>query len=264
MHTGDPRGGPPSGGPSAVSAELGRESLDVTWWIRALSLLARLAVIALAVLLCDWLLPGFHADTPGGPVAFAVVLGLVALVMQPVMVGGAVLLGWAGVLLLAFVGQAVVVLLAAELLPSVDGRRLPGPPLLVAVVVGLVGSVASWFSTAGTVAGAGRPAGRVGPAAPGRRRGPRGRRRRVRAARRGPVPGAPDGDHRRHGARRSPAGSAAGTHTLRRVDPQAAGDHAGQPDGHPARRDRRHPGLPLVRPGPRPGDGGQQARGTPP
>ncbi len=65
------------------------------------------------------------------------------------MVGGAVLLGWAGVLLLAFVGQAAVVLVAAQLLPCVEVDGFV-TALLVAVVVGLVGSVASWFSTAGT------------------------------------------------------------------------------------------------------------------
>ena len=33
-----------------------------------------------------------------------------------------------------------------------------------------------------------------------------------------------------------------------RVDTQASGDHSGEPDGHPARRDRRHSGLQVVRP----------------
>jgi uncharacterized membrane protein YvlD (DUF360 family) len=131
------------------SVELGRESLDASWTVRVLSLLARLAVTCFAVLLCDWLVPGFQTDQPEGPITFAVVLGVVSLVMQPLMIGGAVLLGWAGVLLLAFVGQAAVVLVTAELLPSVevDGFLTA---LLVAVVVGLVGSMTSWFSTAGT------------------------------------------------------------------------------------------------------------------
>ena len=131
------------------SVELGRESFDTSWKVRALSLLARLAVTSLAVVVCDWVLPGFQTDAPEGPITFAVVLGIVSLVMQPLMVGGAVLLGWAGVLLLAFVGQAAVVLVAAQLLPSVEVDGFV-TALLVAVVVGLVASVASWFSTAGT------------------------------------------------------------------------------------------------------------------
>ncbi|QWZ08788.1 phage holin family protein [Nocardioides panacis] len=131
------------------SVALGRESLDAPWTVRALALLARIAVTSLAVVVCDWVLPGFQTDSPEGPITFAVLLGVVSLVMQPLMVGGAVLLGWAGVLLLAFVGQAAVVLVTAQLLPSVEVDGFV-TALLVAVVVGLVGSVASWFSTAGT------------------------------------------------------------------------------------------------------------------
>lgn len=136
-------------GQAEVSARLGRESLGASWRVQVLSAVARLAVTAVAVLICDQVVPGFHADLPEGPIIFAVVLGAVALVMQPIMVAGAVLLGWVGVLVLAFVGQALVVMVGARLLPhvSVDGFV---SALLVAVVVGLVGTVASWFSTAGT------------------------------------------------------------------------------------------------------------------
>ena len=132
-----------------VSARLGREALGGSWRVQVVSVLARLAVIAVAVLICDAVVPGFHADLPLGPITFALVLGAVALVMQPVMVAGAVLMGWLGVLVLAFVGQALVVMVGAALLPhvSVDGF---GSALLVAIVVGLVSTIASWFSTAGT------------------------------------------------------------------------------------------------------------------
>ena len=44
-----------------------------------------------------------------------------------------------------------------------------------------------------------------------------------------------------------------GTHELREWTPKLPGDDAGEPDGHPARRDRRHPRVPLVRPGQRTG-----------
>src|SRR4051812_13813009 len=132
-----------------VSARLGRESLRAPWRVQVLSAVARLAVISVAVLICDAIVPGFHADLPLGPIMFALVLGAVALVMQPIMVAGAVLLGWLGVLLLAFVGQALVVMVGAALLPHV---RVDGfvSALLVAIVVGLVSTIASWFSTAGT------------------------------------------------------------------------------------------------------------------
>jgi uncharacterized membrane protein YvlD (DUF360 family) len=132
-----------------LPTDLGRDSIGTKRSVQVVSVLARLAVVTLAVHLCNWLLPGFHADVPGGPIIFGLVLGVVALIMQPVMVGGAVLLGWGGVLLLAFVGQAAVVLVAAQLLPRVhvDGFV---DALLVALILGMVGSIASWFSTAGT------------------------------------------------------------------------------------------------------------------
>ena len=78
-------------------------------------------------------------------------------------------------------------------------------------------------------------------AGPGRHRHP------LRAARRGALPGAPVGRDGRHPAdavavdpQRQPR--------VHGVDPHAAGDDAGQPDGDPARDHRRHPGLPLGRP----------------
>ena len=71
--------------------------------------------------------------------------------------------------------------------------------------------------------------------------------RRVRAGRRGALPGARVGRPRRHAAhavpldpkRFAPHGGVAA---------QAAGHHAGQPDGDPARDHRGHPRLPLGRP----------------
>ena len=134
---------------SQVASELGRTSMEAPLHVQALSLLARLVGTTVGVVLCDLVVPGFQADLPWGPIGFAVVLGVVALLVQPAMVAGAVLLGWPGVLLLTFLGQAVVVIVAARLLPSVRVDDF-WSALLVAVVVGLVGTVASWFSTAGT------------------------------------------------------------------------------------------------------------------
>ena len=80
---------------------------------------------------------------------FAAVLACVGVVLQPVLVGAAVRLGWLGVLLLAFVGQAVIVLLTAWILPDVTVDDF-WTAFLVAVVVGLVSTVLGWFSSAGT------------------------------------------------------------------------------------------------------------------
>ena len=65
-----------------VSARLGRESLRAPWRVQVVSSMARLAVVAAAVLLCDAIVPGFHADLPLGPMTFALVLGAVALVRR--------------------------------------------------------------------------------------------------------------------------------------------------------------------------------------
>src|SRR5215210_3974040 len=128
---------------AAVASELARTSLDQPWHRHAAGLLARLVVTAFGVVLCDAVVPGFEATPPWGPIGFAVVLGAVALGMQPAMVAGAVRLGWTGVLLLAFAGQAVVVAVAARILPDVEVDGF-WTALLVAIVLGLVGTVASW------------------------------------------------------------------------------------------------------------------------
>ena len=71
------------------------------------------------------------------------------MVLQPVLVGFAVRLGWLGVLLLAFLGQALVVFIAAWLLPMVTLDDY-WSALVVAIVVGLVGTLLGWIGSAGT------------------------------------------------------------------------------------------------------------------
>ena len=68
---------------------------------------------------------------------------------QPILVGAAVRLGWIGVLLLAFLGQALVVWIAAWLLPMVTLDDY-WSALVVAIVVGLVGTLLGWVGSAGT------------------------------------------------------------------------------------------------------------------
>ncbi|MEV0288024.1 MULTISPECIES: phage holin family protein [unclassified Kribbella] len=104
---------------------------------------------ALAVLLADAIVPGFHADLPLAPLGFAIVLGLAGVLLQPLLVAGAVRLGWIGVLVLALVGQALLVLVAAWLLPGVqvDGFW---DAFFVAWIIGIVGTVVGWLSTSGT------------------------------------------------------------------------------------------------------------------
>jgi hypothetical protein len=96
----------PSG---SIAGQLARETLQRRWYAPVISFLVSVLVIVPAVWLCDWLLPGFHVDEPAGPFVFSAMLALVGVVLQPLLVGAAVRLGWLGVLV-AFDGQAVVVL----------------------------------------------------------------------------------------------------------------------------------------------------------
>jgi uncharacterized membrane protein YvlD (DUF360 family) len=132
-----------------VAGELTRESWRRPWYAQLVAYLVAVLITVPAVWICDWLVPGFHAGPPGGPFLFALVLGLVGVVLQPVLVGAAVRLGWLGVLLLAFLGQALVVMIAARLLPMVTLDDY-WSALVVAIVVGLVGTILGWVGSAGT------------------------------------------------------------------------------------------------------------------
>src|SRR6185437_16977081 len=96
-----------------IAGDLTRESWQRPWYSQVTAYLLWVLVTVPAVWICDWLLPGFHTDRPWGPVVFAIVLGAVGVLVQPVLVGAAVRLGWAGVFLLTLVGQALVVMLTS-------------------------------------------------------------------------------------------------------------------------------------------------------
>jgi uncharacterized membrane protein YvlD (DUF360 family) len=134
---------------AALAGHLARSARSRSWYSWTASLVLWLLATVLAVLFCNWVVPGFHADTPWGPLGFAVVLGVAGLLLQPLLVAGAVRLGWVGVLLLVLVGQALIVGVAAWLLPRVhvDGFW---PALLVSWIIGIVSTVVGWISTAGT------------------------------------------------------------------------------------------------------------------
>jgi uncharacterized membrane protein YvlD (DUF360 family) len=119
------------------------------WPSQVATFLLWLLGTGVAVLVCNELVPGFHAQPPWGPLLFGVALAIVGVVVQPVLVAGAVRVGWLGVVTLALCGQALVVAIAAWALPlvTVDGF---GSAFLVAVILGVVGTVLGWLSTAGT------------------------------------------------------------------------------------------------------------------
>jgi uncharacterized membrane protein YvlD (DUF360 family) len=134
---------------SALAGRLAHDVRHRRWY----SWLAPVAVwvvgTALAVLLADAILPGFHAGGPFGPLAFAVVLGIAGVALQPLLVAGAVRLGWLGVLVLALAGQASIVLVTAWILPDVQIDDF-WSAFVLAWIVGVVGTVLGWLNTAGT------------------------------------------------------------------------------------------------------------------
>ena len=132
-----------------IAGDLTRESWQRPWYSQVTGYLLCVVVTVPAVWICDWLLPGFHTDRPWGPFVFAAVMGALGILTQPVLVGAAVRLGWAGVFLLTLVGQGLVVLLTCWVLPNV---RLDDfwTAFVVAIVIGATSTVLGWITSAGT------------------------------------------------------------------------------------------------------------------
>ena len=208
--------------------------------------------------LAGWLLPGIAFDGWMPVLLTALIMAVAGLVIRPVLVAVATPLGWAGALVLALLGQAVLAYFALSVVPGVTVDSF-FDAFWATWIVAAVATAASWLMTAGTNDAvfvsprAGRATGQARP-------GPGSHRHPVRAARRRALPRAPVGRHGRHPAhpvavdpRRQPR--------VHGVDPYAAGDDPRQPDGDPARHDRRHPGLPLGRPCHRAGLRREQAVG---
>lgn len=80
-----------------IAGDLTRESWQRPWYSQVTAYLLWLLITVPAVWICDWLLSGFHADEPWGPLAFAAAMGAIGVLVRPVLVGAAVRLGLAGV-----------------------------------------------------------------------------------------------------------------------------------------------------------------------
>lgn len=132
-----------------IAGDLTRESWERPWYSQISSFLLWVLITVPAVWICDWLLPGFHTGEPWGPLFFAIVLGVIGVVVQPVLVGAAVRLGWLGLFVLTVAGQAAVVILTAWVLPNVTLDDF-WTALAVSIVVGLTSTVLGWITSAGT------------------------------------------------------------------------------------------------------------------
>ncbi|MET1059651.1 MAG: alkaline phosphatase family protein [Nocardioides sp.] len=134
---------------SELAGRLASDSLDKPWSARIAFLLGWVVATVLAVLFCNAVVPGFHADVPWGPLEFALLLAATGVVLQPLLVAGAVRIGWLGIVVVAVIGQALIVGIAAWILPRVRVDDI-WATLLVAWIIGIVGTIVGWLSTAGT------------------------------------------------------------------------------------------------------------------
>ena len=114
--------------------------------------LARLAVAwaasTVALIITGALLPGFSATSWWSYAAVAAAAGIVGLVLRPVLVEVSARVGWVAVLLIALVGQALIMYVAIRLVPGIESTALTA--LAATWVSAVVGTLISWATTAGT------------------------------------------------------------------------------------------------------------------
>jgi uncharacterized membrane protein YvlD (DUF360 family) len=111
-------------------------------------LLVSWAGSAVALAVSAWVLPDLSASTPWAWVVVAAVSGVVGLLLRPVLTEVSARLGWLAVLLLALVGQAVILFGAMQLVPGIDGTFVAA--VIASWISAAVGTFVSWLATAGT------------------------------------------------------------------------------------------------------------------
>ncbi len=117
-----------------------------------LSDVARLATAwasaTLALILTGALLPGLSADGWWSYAAVALVAGIVGLVLRPILVEVSARIGWLAVLLVALLGQALVIYLAILYVPGISST--PWTAFTATWVSAIIGTFIAWATTAGT------------------------------------------------------------------------------------------------------------------
>ncbi|GGL33406.1 alkaline phosphatase family protein [Phycicoccus endophyticus] len=94
-------------------------------------------------------LPGLSADGWWAWPTAAAVVGVVGALLRPLLVLAAALVGWVAVVVVAFVGQAVVLHVALGLVPGVRSASF-GTTLVAAWVTAALVTAVEWLTTAGT------------------------------------------------------------------------------------------------------------------
>jgi uncharacterized membrane protein YvlD (DUF360 family) len=106
------------------------------------------AISALALGAAASLLPGLSASSPWAWVQASAVVGLVGLLLRPVLVELSARLGWLAVLLVALVGQGIVLYGALLLVPGIDATFRSA--FAASWVAAAVGTAVQWLATSGT------------------------------------------------------------------------------------------------------------------
>ncbi len=110
---------------------------------RVVGALVSFVVGLVALYLADVLLPGLEVNQLWSAALAVLLVAVVGTLVRPVLRGFALLLGWAGVFLLAVFGEAVVVAVALWLTPGVEISGF-GSAFLASWIVALVLTLAQW------------------------------------------------------------------------------------------------------------------------
>jgi hypothetical protein len=103
---------------------------------------------SLGLQIASWLLPGFDVGGWVQALVAAVLIMVGGAVLRPLLVHGAVLLGWVGAVLLGLFGQALVVWLILSY--SLEAEVTVWTSVLAAWIVAAVSTLFVWVGTAGT------------------------------------------------------------------------------------------------------------------
>ncbi len=111
-------------------------------------LLAAWAASALALVVADALVRDLRAGSVWAWLAVAAVAGVLGLVIRPILIELSARIGWISIVLVALVGQAVVMYAAFLVVPGITATF--GATVLASWIAAAVGTFVSWFTTAGT------------------------------------------------------------------------------------------------------------------
>jgi uncharacterized membrane protein YvlD (DUF360 family) len=107
------------------------------------SSLVSLVVGAATLAALAWVLPGLSIDSAWAPVLAVVAMAVVGLIVRPIVRRLALLLGWAGVFLIAFFLEAIVVYIAIAVTPDINISGFLAA-FVVSIVLSLVLTIAQW------------------------------------------------------------------------------------------------------------------------